>query len=185
MPRKFFTRVSRDYRRKKDHQWYLKPFDFLLAHPVYFSTTRRSVGGGLWIGLFVGLLPIPGQTIVAVLAALIMRVNIPVAAITIWISNPITFVPIFYLAYRIGAALLDIPIEAAPAEPTMNWVSTELAQRWKPLMVGSLLMGISVASTVYLLFSAAWHVATVRRYRQRHNRDVGAIRGGHNDQTDN
>jgi len=178
MPRRFFTRFSQDFRRKKEHPWFLKPFDYVLSHPVYFSTTRRGVGGGLWIGLFVGLLPIPGQTIVAVLSALLLRVNLPVAAITIWISNPITFVPIFYLAYRIGAALLDIPVESIPAEPSVDWVTTELAQRWRPLMLGSLIMAVSVASTVYLLFSVVWHISTVSRYRRRHQRDVGSIKGG-------
>ncbi|MEE8307405.1 MAG: DUF2062 domain-containing protein [Gammaproteobacteria bacterium] len=98
MPRRFFTNVSTRFKKKREHPWYLKPFDYVLAHPVYFSTTRRAVGGALWIGLFVGLLPIPGQTLVAVLAALWMRVNMPVAVITIWVSNPVTFVPIFYLA---------------------------------------------------------------------------------------
>ena len=178
MPRRFFTRFSKRYRMKKDHPWYLRPFDYVLAHPVYFSATRRGVGGGLWLGLFIGLLPIPGQTILAVLGALALRVNVPVAAIAIWISNPITFVPIFYLAYKIGAALLNIPIEAVPTEPGMSWITDEIALRWKPLLYGSLIMAISVASTAYLLFSFVWHVSTVQRYRARHKRDVGSIRGG-------
>ena len=178
MPRKFFTRVSREYRNKKDHPWFLRPFDYILAHPVYFSASRRAVGGGLWLGLFVGLLPIPGQTIVVVLGALLFRVNLPVAAITIWVSNPITFVPIFYFAYQIGAALMGIPIETIPAEPSWNWITDEIALRWKPLMYGSLIMSVSVASTVYLVFSFFWHVSVVYRYRRRHQRDVGSIKGG-------
>jgi uncharacterized protein (DUF2062 family) len=178
MPRRFFTRVSKRYRQNQNHPWFLRPFDYILSHPVYFSATRRGVGGGLWLGLFVGLLPIPGQTLVAVLGALLLRVNVPVAAITIWISNPITFVPIFYLAYKIGAALLDIPIEAVPAELSWAWLSEEIFIRWKPLIYGSLIMAVSVASTAYLLFSVAWHVSTVSRYRRRHQRDVGSIHGG-------
>jgi len=178
MPRRFFTRISDQFRRKKKHPWYLKPFDFILAHPVYFSSSRRGVGGGLWLGLFVGLLPIPGQTLVAVLGAVLLRVNVPVAAIAIWISNPVTFVPIFYLAYRIGALILNIPIEAMPAEPSWAWLSEEIALRWKPLMVGSLIMAVSVASTAYLIFSVVWHVLTVSRYRKRHQRNVGSIKGG-------
>jgi uncharacterized protein (DUF2062 family) len=170
---------------KQDHPWYLKPFDYILAHPVYFSATRRGVGGGLWLGLFVGLLPIPGQTIVAVLGALAFRVNVPVAAISIWISNPVTFVPIFYLAYKIGAAFLDIPIETVPHEANLSWITGEITQRWKPLMVGSLIMAVSVASTVYLLFSFVWHVSTVYRYRRRHSRTVGSIKGGKRKRTDN
>ena len=178
MPRRFFTNISSRFRKKHKHPWYLKPFEYIITHPVYFSATRRSVGGGLWIGLFVGLLPIPGQTIVAVLAALWLRVNLPVAAITIWITNPITFVPIFYLAYRIGALILDIPTESLPAEFTLDWVSQELALRWRPLALGSFIMALSVSSIAYLIVSAIWHVSTISRYRQRHTRNVGSIRGG-------
>jgi uncharacterized protein (DUF2062 family) len=178
MPRRFFTHISTRFRKKRDHPWYLKPFEYVLAHPVYFATTRRSVAGGLWIGLFIGLLPIPGQTLVAVLAALWMRVNVPVAAITIWISNPVTFVPIFYLAYQLGALLLNIPTEPLPPEPTLAWVIQELAIRWRPLALGSLIIALSVSSTAYLLVSAIWHVSTISRYRRRHSRTVGSIRGG-------
>lgn len=179
MPRRFFTHISRRYRQNQNHPWFLKPFDYILAHPVYFSTSRRGVGGGLWVGLFIGLLPIPGQTIVAMLSALLLRVNVPIAALTVWISNPLTFVPIFYVAYKIGAALMGIPIEDIPAELSWGWLSEEIALRWKPLIVGSLIMALSVASTVYLLLSAAWHIATIYRYRRRHRRDIGSIKGRH------
>ena len=178
MPRKFFTRVSARYRKKKVHPWYLRPFEYILAHPAYFSATRRSVGGGLWVGIFIGLLPIPGQTVVAVIGSILLRVNVPIAAVTVWISNPITFVPIFYLSYRIGAILLDIPTETFPDELSWAWLSEELVARWKPLALGSFIMALSVSSTVYLLVSVSWHVSTVRRYRSRHNRSVGSIRGG-------
>ena len=178
MPRRFFTNVSARFKKKQEHPWYLKPFEYVLAHPVYFSATRRSVGGGLWIGLFVGLLPIPGQTVVAVLGALWLRVNVPVAAITIWVSNPITFVPIFYLAYRIGAVLLDMPTEPAPAEATVAWLTQEVALRWRPLALGSLIMALSVSSIAYLVVSAIWHISTISRYRRRHTRSIGSIHGG-------
>ena len=178
MPRRFFTQISRSFRNKKEHPWYLRPFDYLLAHPVYFTATRRGVGGGLWLGLFVGFLPIPGQTILAVLGALVFRVNMPVAAIAVWVSNPITFVPIFYLAYRLGAALLGIPAAPVPVEANLDWISQELASVWKPLMVGSLFLAASVASSVYLIFSFVWHISTVQKYRGRHQRSVGSIKGG-------
>jgi uncharacterized protein (DUF2062 family) len=178
MPRRFFSRISSRFWKKEEHPWYLKPFEYFLSHPVYFSSTRRAVGGGIWIGLFIGLFPIPGQTVLAVLLALWLRVNLPLAAIFVWVSNPITFVPIFYLAYRIGALMLDIPSEALPENPSWEWVSEELALRWRPLAYGSLVMALSVSSTAYLVISAVWHVTTIRRYRKRHHRDVGSIKGG-------
>ncbi|MDP6436860.1 MAG: DUF2062 domain-containing protein [Gammaproteobacteria bacterium] len=170
MPRRFFSRVSKQYNRNGEHPWYLKPFDFILEHPIYFAPTRRSVGGGVWLGIFYGLLPIPGQTPLAVLSAFVLRVNVPVAAITVWISNPLTFVPIFYLGYRIGAAILNIPAEPWPDEITLDWLTNELAIRWKPLIYGALILSTSAATAVYVAVNAIWQASTMIRYRRRHRR---------------
>jgi len=101
---------------------------------------------------------------------------VPVAAIAVWITNPITFVPIFYLAYKIGAAFLDIPIEAIPANPSWEWVLAEISLRWKPLMAGSLFLAVSVASTAYLVVSVVWHISTVSRYRRRHSDKASRVK---------
>ena len=178
MPRQYFTRISRQFREKKDHPWYLKPFEYLLTHPVYFSTSRRGIGGAVWVGFFIGFLPIPAHTFLAILGALLLRVNVPVAAIATWISNPVTLFPIMYFNYKVGALLLDIPPETVPADISMEWVMTELETHWKPLVYGSLVIAISVASTAYLAISAIWHLVTMRRYRSRHTRSIGSIKGG-------
>lgn len=168
MPRRFFSRVSKRFRRNKEHPWYLRPFDYILQHPVYFAPTRRSVGGGLWLGIFFGLLPIPGQTALALLSAFALRVNIPIAAITVWISNPVTFVPIFYLSYRIGTALLNVPAEPWPDEITLQGLGNELIIRWKPLIYGSLVLATAAATAAYAVVAAIWHASTLFRYRRRH-----------------
>ena len=167
MPRRFFTQISRRYRHKQDHPWYLRPFDYILAHPVYFSATRRSVSSALWLGLFLGLLPIPGQTMIAALGAVVMRINVPIAALAVWISNPVTFVPIFYLAYRLGATILDIPPEPFPDQVSIEWFRAELAEIWKPLFYGSFIIASSVASTAYVVVNMIWQFMTRKRYRLR------------------
>lgn len=171
MPRRFFSRLTRQFDPKKDRPWYLKPFEFLLTHPVYFTAGRRTVSGGIALGIFIGLLPIPGQTALAIFAALVLRLNLPLAALSVWISNPLTFVPIFYFAYRIGALLLDIPAEAVPEQADLNWLGEEISVRWKPLVYGSLLIATSAASIAYLTVSTLWHVLTLQRYRRRHRKD--------------
>jgi uncharacterized protein (DUF2062 family) len=168
MPRRFFKQISTRFQQEKGKHSIIRPLEFILAHPVYFSPTRRSVGGGLWIGLFLGLLPIPGQTVLAILGAVWLRVNVPIAAVAVWVSNPVTFVPIFYLAYKIGAVLLDIPPEPFPDELSWAWLSEEIALRWKPIVLGSFILAMSVSSTVYLVVSAVWHISTIHRYRHRH-----------------
>ena len=168
MLRQFFTRLSKRFSHNREHPWYLKPFDYLLSHPVYFSAGRRSVSGGIALGLFVGLLPLPAQTAIAVLAALLLRINVPLAAVSVWITNPITFGPIFYLEYRIGAALLNMPTLAIKEINYFSMMNGALATSWQPLYYGALLVATGVAATAYLAISAAWHFSTVQRYRRRH-----------------
>jgi len=171
MPRQFFTRLSRRFSQNRQHPWYLKPFKYLLAHPVYFSASRRSVSGSIALGLFVGLFPLPAQTAIALMGALLLRVNLPLAAVSVWVTNPITFGPIFYLEYRIGAALLNIPTVAITDIRDFTTRSEVLAASWQPLFYGATVVAIGVAATAYLAISAAWHFSTVQRYRRRHKHD--------------
>ena len=83
-----------------------------------------------------------------------------------------------YFNYKVGALLLDIPPETIPDDISMDWVMTEFETHWKPLVYGSLVIAIAVASTAYLAISAIWHLVTMRRYRSRHTRGVGSIKGG-------
>jgi len=177
MPRRFFTRISAQYKAKTEHPWYVKPFAYLLTHPVYFSASRRSVAGGLWIGLFLGLIPLPFHSVLAVFMALWLRVNIPVAAVAVWITNPITVVPIYYLAYRLGAAILNVPVEMFPIDFTFSWSDLNLGQAadglseiGKPLIVGCLSLAVSIASAGYFLVSVVWRISTLYRYRRRHRK---------------
>lgn len=169
MPRRFFRRVSNGYLRN-DRPWYLKPFDALTSHPTYFAPTRRGVAGAIWLGVFVALLPIPGQTLVALLVALALRVNLPLAAIATWITNPITIVPIFYWEYSLGAVILQLPPQPFDIELSWNWVTDGFIGIWKPLMLGSFITATLVSSMVYVGISVTWRWMVAYRFKRRHGR---------------
>jgi len=169
MPRRFFRRVSGHYLRK-ERPWYLRPFDALFAHPTFLSVSRRSIAGAVWVGLFIGLLPLPGQTIMAVLTALLLRVNVPVAAITPLITNPLTMGPIFYWEYNLGRLILDIPPRHFAIDLSWDWVTSGFLAVWKPLLLGSFISATIVASISYVSVSVAWRLIIAARYRSRHIR---------------
>ena len=65
---------------------------------------------GAAIGVFVGLTPTVGvQMAIVVLIAAIPRVkfNIPLACAMVWISNPLTMIPLYYGMYWLGVLLLS------------------------------------------------------------------------------
>lgn len=171
MPRRFFRRVSRSYLRK-ERPWYLKPFDALFAHPTFFSVSRRSVAGAIWTGLFVAFLPVPGQTALGLLLALLLRVNVPIAAATTWVTNPVTMGPIFYSAYGLGRLILDMPPQPFHIELSWDWVSTNFLLIGKPLLLGSFISATLVASTGYVLVSVIWRIMVAARFRRRHSQDA-------------
>lgn len=142
----------------------------MLAHPTFLAVSRRSVAGAIWVGLFVALLPLPGQTVVALLAALLLRVNVPLAAITTWVTNPVTIGPIFYWEYTLGRLLLDIPPSGFSIELSWNWVTSGFLAIWKPLLLGCFITATVVASIAFVTVSVTWRLIVAARYRGRHRR---------------
>jgi len=167
MPRRFFRRVSRSYLRK-ERPWYLKPFTALFAHPTFLSVSRRSVAGAIWVGLFIALLPLPGQTVLGVLLALLFRVNVPIAAVTTWVTNPVTMGPIFYFTYGLGRQILEIPPQHFQIELSWDWVSTNFIAIGKPLLLGSFISATLIASTGYVVVSVLWRLMVAARFKRRH-----------------
>ncbi len=165
MPRKFFRRISREYRRKEPPR-YLRSLHRLVEHPTYFAVNRRSVAGGVALGLCVGLLPIPGHVPIVLASGLMLRVNLAVAALMIWISNPLTYGPIFYAEYRIGALLLRLP-PAPPFQFSWDGLTTGVGQAWQPLLLGAILLSATLAGAGYFVVSWLWRWSARRRYRQR------------------
>ena len=107
MPRRFFRKFAFKRHELVD-RWYLAPFRRLLHDHRLWGIRRKTVVPAFALGLFVSSFPFPGHVAVASVAALLMRINVPVAAVTTFIVNPITMYPVFYFAYRVGAWLLSI-----------------------------------------------------------------------------
>lgn len=168
MTRKFIRRLSAPYRGKQGNaSWYLRPFQVLLAHPVYFSINRRSITGGLALGLFIGILPFVGHTAVAALAALLFRVNLPVAVLAVWVGNPLTYGPIFYGEYLLGALLLGLPPPGLSLDLPLGVLLDKVTAAWRPLWLGAIVAALLLSGTGYLMSNAAWRLMTRWRLRKR------------------
>lgn len=85
---------------------WLAPF---LGHPRLWRWSRRGVALGVAIGVFFGLLIPIAQIPLATAASIILRANIPAAAASTLVTNPITFAPIYYAAYKLGVWVTGKP----------------------------------------------------------------------------
>ena len=63
---------------------------------------------GLAIGVFSGCFPFFGlQTLIGVLFAKLAKGNVLLAAIGTWISNPFSYIPLYYLNYKVGSIFFN------------------------------------------------------------------------------
>jgi len=107
---------------------------------------------GLAIGVFCGCFPFFGfQTFLGILFSRIVKGNIFLAAIGTWISNPLTYVPLYYFNYKVGSMILkNTPNNIIEK----NLVTNDL---WKQGSIFSqrLLLGSSLVGFLLALFSGS------------------------------
>jgi hypothetical protein len=176
MPRKFFRRYMPSVERVRELK-ILGFFGEALFHPALWHLNRRSAAGGVAIGLFCGLIPGPLQMLGAGIAATLFRANLAVALLTTLYTNPITIVPLYFLAFKIGSLALGAA-GGHPPEPPPDWVfaqpltSAEAFGQWAlglgaPLALGVFLLACGLATAGYVLVRVAWSVYLRRAWRAR------------------
>jgi hypothetical protein len=157
MPRKFLRRYLPPAAQTRDH-WLLRRLGDRLHHPRLWHLNRRSVAGAASVGLFVAFLPVPFQMVLAALGALWLRVNLPLSVALIFITNPLTMGPAYYLCYKLGAQLLgETTLQTGTHfKPNIEWLFDQLAVIWQPLVAGSLLIATISSVLGYLAVQLLW-----------------------------
>ncbi len=162
----FFQRVLPPRQHIQSHRQ-LQFLGDILHDPNIFHLTRRSAAGGVATGLFVAFLPIPGQMIVSALAAILFRVNLPLAVVLVWLTNPITIPPMFFLAYETGARILQRTTHHVHFEPTLKWLATTFTQIWPSLLLGCLVLGTVSAIIGYIAVRLLWRLSVIKKMEER------------------
>jgi len=73
------------------------------------NDTPHSIALGVSFGLFVALTPTVGfQMLIVAVIGTFIKANRIIGVILCWISNPITFIPMYYGYYWVGGGLLGI-----------------------------------------------------------------------------
>ena len=137
--------------------------------PNLWHLNRRSVARAVAVGLFCAFVPIPGQMVVAAALAIIVRANIPISVILVWVSNPLTMPMLFYSAYKFGALILDVQLQPFQFEFSLNWLFTELQDRWQPFLVGCLCSGALVGAIGYAAVNLYWRWYVSQVWSKRKN----------------
>lgn len=175
--RKLLRHYLPDHQAIRCNRW-LAPFSNTLLHPRLWHLNRRSAAGAVAVGLFCGLIPGPFQILGAVAGALFLRVNLPLAMLATFYTNPLTIVPLYIVAFGLGKlALGEIGTGAefvAPpeygADGLQAWLGALIS--WMiglgaPLALGLVLLASLLALVGYAVMRLLWRIYLVQSWRRR------------------
>jgi len=142
--------------------------------------TPHRIAWGFALGIVVGWLPIVGiQMVTVALLAWALRGNVLASLPPVWISNPLTLVPMYYLMNRVGAVFVGNALERERVAEIVDTVSgmewtdaasfllTETLGAFGAMMVGGILLGIACALPCYFLVRRAAYTYQLLRDRRR------------------
>ena len=141
-----------------------------------WKPTQHTLAGGVAIGCFVTVQLIPVQMPLAVLLSAAFRVNIPIALILCWLSNPATLVPIGVGEYQLGHWILE-----RIGDPGTTWIAAieheNLAKALayaRYMYTGGLVVGTVLAPLGYCLAWALWAIgARIAPHADHHSHAAG------------
>ncbi|WP_457593735.1 DUF2062 domain-containing protein [Hydrogenimonas sp.] len=130
----------------------------------FLSVNRKSVTKALLVGIFIAFIPMPFQMLAVLAVSPFIRFNIPVAISMVWLSNPFTMPPMYYMEYLTGNWLLGMePLH--DVEMSMEWFQSHLEDIFVPLYVGTLFYSVTVSTAVYFLVNWLW-IRSVNKERR-------------------
>lgn len=152
---------------------YLKPIAHRFLRSDLWRFTRRSVPRGVALGMLTGfIVPLGGQTFVALFLALPIRANVPIAAITTFITNPFTYPFWLAIANQLGRFVLRMDTLALGGSGDsqidglgewFTWIIREVGVTF----FGFVLLGIIFGSIGYFISSFGWRWWTARKWQRR------------------
>ena len=110
--------------------------------------------------------------------AILFRANLLVAIISTLISNPFTYAPIYFFAFRLGALIIGDPVNSIIDESfNESVINNKRAYLYyfqeifmnlgKPLLVGLMTLAVSTSAVGYVSVLAVWRLATLLEWRHR------------------
>jgi uncharacterized protein (DUF2062 family) len=153
---------------------WLRPIAHRILLPELWRFHRRSVPRGVALGIIVGVMIPVAQTVFAALLALPSRANVPVAALTTFITNPLTTPPIWIAAYWIGSYLLHLdamtaaqPLNRNVDSQAVDWLQWLLSDAAPATALGLVVISAVGAALGYLIASFGWRWWIGRKWRRR------------------
>jgi len=166
MPKKFLRKCLPDP-HKFTQSKSLSLFGKLLHEPNLWHMNRKSVSMAFMVGMFCMWIPLPSQMILAAGAAILLRCNLPISVVLVWITNPITMTPMFYSAYILGNWMLGSPPSNIEFEASFHWIEQQMDVIWQPFLLGCFTLGVISAITGYIGIRIIWRLHIINYIKNK------------------
>lgn len=154
------------------------------SNPQLWHFNRRSVARGFAAGLFVSMIPLPLQMLFALLLAVLVKGNVPVAMMATWISNPVTMVFFIYLIYQTGAwvsheplmipshrlPVLNFNLDSVSMDVFIYYLKLWFVSLGKNFFIGLPIVSVSLAILGYIMVYTAWRIFVLISLFYRHRK---------------
>jgi hypothetical protein len=184
MPKKLFKRFLPSPEKLYENRFVrrLAPW---IGHHNLWHLNRRSVAGGVAVGAFTGLIPGPFQMISAAILSIWFRVNLPVAVMTTFYTNPFTIIPLYIVAYKIGEIATGHPSGPMPtfdftlgqggwltlAGDFMRWVGS----LGHDFFIGLFILACLLSFISYFAVRGLWRLYAILQWLKRKKRCSRAL----------
>ena len=168
MPRKIIRRFLPDLKSLLD-QRSLRWLGSLSHDPNLLHLNRHSVSLAVFIGIFCAFIPLPIQTLLAIAMCFWLGANLPLAMIIIWISNPLTIPPMFFLTYKLGSYILNTQVSGFSVDLSWQWFSELGSDILLPLFLGSFISGTVLGLIGYFFILSLWRWQVIKNWEIRKN----------------
>lgn len=172
---KFFSNTLKHYVRRIR--------DFCVYKVLHADDPPHRLALGIAVGMFVTFMPLIGlQMLISFFLAWLLRANKLVGVPLVWISNPLTIVPIYYPCYLLGCKVLGTPAMSEDwARVEASWHAMRDSATWLakvqfwwdntidmvwPLGVGCLIVGFTAGVLSYYVSLFAIRSYRFRRWGQ-------------------
>lgn len=162
-------------------------FGTLLHDHNLWHLHRRSARGAFAVGAFAALMPMPGQTVLAIALAIFFRVNLPISFALCWLTNPFTMAPIFYICYNIGALILGKPLQDVQVQQaafleadfeisrewlqaSMEWLLASISNMGEAFVLGSFVFALCSSAFLFFAVDGIWRLSIMYAWRKRQQR---------------
>jgi uncharacterized protein (DUF2062 family) len=89
-----------------------------------------------------------------------------VAALTTWVSNPVTMFAMYPAAYQLGHRLLHTPLRKVQFDMSWDWVTHTFVTIWQPMLLGCFILGTAAALVGYITLDFLWR-SSIADYKTR------------------